>query len=257
MRKKKKGKEPNAERWMLTYLDLITLLMVFFVILYASSNIDKEKFQNIAKSFNIAMGGGGSQMVDLGLDSTSKDDKSVPNQEVKDSETKDEETQSNDETYKMEKVKKELDKYMAQNKLKSSVTSAITERGLVVSLKNTAFFDSGKATIKRKYKSKIVAIAKIVNKLPNYIRIEGHTDNVPIHTSNFSSNWSLSSARATNVVELVIKKAQITPNKVSAGAFADTRPIASNSTAAGRAKNRRMDIVLLSSKFNSEEEVSN
>ena len=138
----------------------------------------------------------------------------------------------------------------------NDVTTEITEKGLVVSLKNATFFDSGEATLKPQFTSKIIQIAKIVNQLNNYIRVEGNTDNIPIYNSMFKSNWQLSAIRATNVVELLIDKSDISPYKISAVGYGEFRPIASNSTAAGRAKNRRVDIVVLSSKFDSEENVN-
>lgn len=256
--KKKQHKEPNNERWLLTYSDLITLLMIFFVIMYASSNVDVNKYKLIAQSFSIAMGGGGSNVISKGEDPNSSDDKPFPSEEdTKKNSDQDKGNGTKSETEQMEDIKKVLDSYMAQNDLSGSVTSSVTERGLVVSLNDAAFFDSGKASIKPNYQDKIIQIAKIMNQMGNYIRVEGHTDNVPMHSSGFKSNWELSVIRATNVTELIIASANVSPYKVSAIGYGEYRPIADNNTDAGRAKNRRIDLVVLSSKYEGEESNNN
>lgn len=260
--KKKKGKEGNNERWLLTYSDLITLLMIFFVVMYASSNVDVSKYKLMAQSLNAAMGGGGSNILQVGVDANSTDNKKFP---ASDKNKNDNNTNNNkgstgkdgtgekSETQQMEDIKKELDKYMQQNGLSGSVTSSVTERGLIVSLKDAAFFDSGQASVRPDYQGKIIEIAKIINQMGNYIRVEGHTDNIPISTSQFRSNWELSVIRATTVTELIISAANVSPYKISAIGYGEYRPIAENTTEAGRAKNRRIDIVVLSSKYNGEE----
>lgn len=258
MIKKKQEKKPNHERWLLTYSDLITLLMIFFVVLYASSKIDTNKYKIMAESLNAALGGG-SNVIKLSDSAVGADNKEFP-ADTNTQDTNDTQGDNNkntatiqSETDKMQEIKKQLDSYLQKNGLSSSVTSTITERGLVVSLKDAAFFDSGQASIRQNYQGTIIQIAKIINQMGNYIRVEGHTDNVPISNSQFKSNWELSVIRATNVTELLIGSANISPYKISAVGYGEYRPIADNSTEAGRAKNRRIDIVVLSSKYNGEE----
>ena len=151
---------------------------------------------------------------------------------------------------KLENVKKQLDKYLKDNNMSNEVTSKVEERGLVVSLNDTLFFDSAQAVIKPESQKKLIEMGKILNQLGNYIRIEGHTDNVPINNSEFSSNWQLSAIRATNVTELLINKAGIAPERLSSVGYGEYRPIADNSTEAGRAKNRRVDIIIMNTKYN-------
>jgi chemotaxis protein MotB len=234
--KRKKGKEPNNERWMLTYLDLITLLMVFFVILYASSNVDKVKYQNVAASFMTAFGGGKSL---IGTDSRADIvDASKPTDPAV------------LETAKLEEVKKNMDKYLSQNNLQGSVSTKIEERGLVVSIQDSMFFDIGKADVRPEARKKIIEIGKILNAMGNYIRVEGHTDNMPISNYRFKSNWELSAIRATNVTEIMIDDAGIPPQMLASVGYGEYRPIADNSTPDGRSRNRRVDIIILNSKFN-------
>lgn len=234
--KRKKGKEPNSERWMLTYLDLITLLMVFFVILYSSSNIDKGKYQQVAESFSVAFGGGKSV---IGTD----DRPSISDATQKIDPTIVEESR-------LEETKNKMDKYLKDNNLQGSVSTVIEQRGLVVSIHDSMFFDTGKAEVKPDAKKRLVEIGKILNSMGNYIRVEGHTDNVPIYNSEFKSNWELSVIRATNVTEILINEATIPPQMLIPTGYGEYRPAADNSTEQGRSRNRRVDLIILNSKFN-------
>jgi chemotaxis protein MotB len=115
-------------------------------------------------------------------------------------------------------------------------------------LNNAILFDSGKADIKTDNDETLDKLGNILGSLDNYIRVEGHTDNIPIHTSVYPSNWELSSARAASVVRLFIDEG-ISPEKVVAVGYGEYKPVADNSTAEGRAKNRRIDIIVLSQKY--------
>lgn len=246
---RKHEKEANHERWLLTYSDLITLLMIFFVVMYASSNVDASKYKAISDSFSVALGGGGGGNIINIIEPI------YDNSEVKsENETKNGNYAMKTEEDQMDDIKQNLDKYLQNNGLKDNVVSVINERGLVVSLNDTVFFDSGKAQIIESSKNKLVEIGKIINNMGNYIRIEGHTDNIPIHNSTFTSNWQLSVVRASNVTELLIGEAKISPEKISAVGYGEYRPVADNNTVEGRSKNRRVDIVILNSKFDGAEQ---
>ncbi len=117
--------------------------------------------------------------------------------------------------------------------------------GLVISLREAGFFDSGSATPKPEALPTLRTIAARLGATPYDLRIEGHTDNVPIHTAEFDSNWELSSARATRIARLFLEMKAIPPDRISAAGFAEFHPVAANDTAAGRAENRRVDIVVL------------
>lgn len=240
MIKKEEEHEGSSERWLLTYSDLITLLMIFFVIMYASSRVDATKYKSIANSFSATFGGeasivegGGVSIVD-GAEGTSNG--------------------TNTEESKMQQVKENLDKYLKENKLNQNVTTKIQERGLVVSINDTMFFESGEAEIREDVLKKIIQIGNILKQQENYIRIEGNTDNHPIHNYTFESNWQLSSVRAANVVQLLVEKCGFPPEKLSSVGYGEYRPIASNESEQGRSKNRRVDIVIMNSKFNKVED---
>lgn len=242
-RKKKEEKAPNHERWMLSYADFITLLMIFFIVMYSMSNVDKEKYKQVAASLGSAMGGNSGRNI-IGVD----DGVSIgENQPI------DTNIVENEETNKLEDIKSAVDDYLNKSGLKGSVDTKIEERGLVLSFKDSLFFDSGKADIRDEHVKKLAEIGEILNEpaiSSSYIRVEGHTDNIPIHNNSYKSNWGLSVIRASNVVEVLINNSGIKPERISAMGYGEFRPKASNKTETGRASNRRVDIIIMNTKYN-------
>ena len=238
MKKRKHEEHPNHERWLLSYSDFMTLLMILFVVLFAMSNVDKAKFKRLSDSLRVSMGGGKSIVAKEDGVPITVDTKPIENDLTEKAEQA-----------KMEDLKRQVDNYLEKNGMKADVSTQVDERGLVVSLNDTLFFDTGRAEVKPESQKKLIEIAKILNQLNNYMRVEGHTDNVPIKNDQFSSNWQLSCARASNVTELLINSANIPPQKLSAVGYGEYRPIADNSTEDGKAKNRRVNIIIVSSKF--------
>ncbi|MCC0631853.1 flagellar motor protein MotB [Clostridioides sp. ZZV15-6388] len=235
-------KEENNERWLLTYSDLITLLMIFFVIMYSMSNVDAEKYKQLSQSLSSAFGGssgvieGGQSKIEPVVDPNNNNLDSLQNPEFKE-------------------VAENIQNYLNESGLANSVSLKAQDRGLVISLKDTILFDTGKAVIINDSRDKIIQIGKMLNEMNSYIRVEGHTDNLSIKNSEFKSNWDLSVMRATNVVQLLIDSAGIAPDKLSAVGYGEFRPIADNSSPDGKSKNRRVDIVLVDSKFDDVENV--
>jgi chemotaxis protein MotB len=245
MSRRKKHDEPheNHERWLLSYADFITLLMIFFIIMYSMSNLDKEKYQQVASGLQKAMGGGGGANI-IGIEGKVPIDESIPvNTNIVDA----------TEEEKLEHVKEVVDKYLEDSGLSGSVATTVEERGLVLSFKDSLFFDSGKADIKTEQTKKLVEIGKILNQPiinGSFIRVEGHTDNRPISTYLYKSNWDLSVIRASNVSQLLINQSGIKPERVSAAGYGEFRPKADNNSEVGRASNRRVDILIMNTKFN-------
>lgn len=224
----------NHERWLLSYADFITLLMIFFIIMYAMSSIDKGKYEKLTTALNEAMGDG-SAIADTG----SKMGGEVGNGLI--------------ENEKLKKVKENIDKYLKENNLSDSVSTTIEKRGLVISFKDSLFFDSGKAEVRPEQVDKLIKISKIINQsmgIDNFIKVEGHTDSVPVHNNEYKSNWDLSVMRASNVAQILIDKADIEPDRLSATGYGEYRPKAENSTNEGKATNRRVDLLIMNSKYN-------
>lgn len=242
-RKKHEEAHENHERWLLSYADFITLLMIFFIIMYSMSNLDKQKYQQVASSLNKAMGGGGGANI-IGVDGKVDIQQSTP---------VDNGIVETTEEQKLEHVKDVVDKYLKDSGLSGSVETKVEERGLVLSFRDSLFFDSGKADIKPEQAKKLVEIGKLLNQPiinGSYIRVEGHTDNRPINTYLYKSNWDLSVIRASNVAQVLINQSGIKPERISAAGYGEFRPKAENNTEAGRASNRRVDILIMNSKFN-------
>jgi len=216
------------ERWLLTYADLITLLMIFFIMMYVISNVNAQKFVQLANVLGSVFG---NQASILPNDSSILQQKSNIN------------TPEADLTQ-MYQIMQQLEEYFQMKGIAGRVSLSMEERGLVISLQDTILFASGSATLTPDARNIIAEVGKNIQPLPNYILVEGHTDNLPIHTTEFPSNWELSSARATNVVQDLIQDG-IRPERLSATGYGEYRPIATNDSLAHEQMNRRVDIVLL------------
>jgi len=249
MAKKKHAEEHvNLERWLISYADFITLLFATFVVLYALSQIDLAKFKDLkislAKAFSssptILKGDPGmlnksNQVMDSG---GQQDNQNLIPPILDAPYAKKEDTDFK------EAVKNLDDKKLDESK---GIKTEVTERGLVIKLVGNVVFDSSNATIKKDSYKTLNEVGDIIKtKFPNHlIRVEGHTDNLPISSSFYPSNWELSSARASSIVRYMINNLSISKDRFSALGYADSRPIASNLTEGGRKENRRVEIVIL------------
>lgn len=251
-RKKKPEKEPNLERWLVSYADFITLLFAVFVTLYAMSQTDKKKVEQVIASLNESFGFSRAGMAPKPTVIDSMDMKIMPSlkPEMSSPGKRSGETSRRQRSHAEEKdfrdIKSAIDAYLMKQGAQEKVSVTINRRGLVVSLKEAGFFDSGSAEVKR---SSYALLAKMAESLQNYtnpLRVEGHTDNVPISSHTFPSNWELSTARATSLVHYLVDYYDFDPDKISAAGYSEHRPVADNATPEGRAQNRRVDLVMLS-----------
>lgn len=251
--KKEPEKHVNHERWLVSYADFITLLFAVFVVLYAMGQSDKKKveevMQSLQSSFGMANVGAPAPKVNvipsksINIVPSLKPEISIsPAKRTNASRAK---TQADEKDFRQ--IKASVEAYLIKAGAQNKVTLGITRRGLIVSLKEAGFFDSGQAYIKPEAYALINTIAEVMTQYNNPLRVEGHTDNVPINTGQFPSNWELSTARATNGLKYLLKNFDVDANKISATGYAEYRPVAENDTAEGRAKNRRVDLVMLSS----------
>lgn len=256
--KKKSKKSENSERWLLTYSDLITLLMILFIVLYSISNVNSAKYDKLSQSLNSALNTGilpgedsvlenGSGIIDDGTNNSSSTDNSAntDNNSLNTTQNGDSVSEYKAEKKEFSKLREDISEIVNDSNLKGNVSITMESRGLIISFSDQLFFDSGKSEIKDNMEDTFDDIAKLLNRTDNLISVEGHTDNVPIHNSEYSSNWQLSSMRAVNVVEYLINNYNINPSRLSAIGYGEYRPVADNKTKDGRIKNRRVDIVLL------------
>jgi chemotaxis protein MotB len=240
MSRKKRPEHPNHERWLVSYADFITLLFAFFVVLYSSAQVDVRKVGELAKAIQSGfqeMGVFDATNTRPSMLSTEKAPfPNMPPSELDQAAKPD-----------LTKVQQRLESALAPEIQKHTVSVTPTKEGIVVSLRELGFFDSGSTSLRPEAMPALAAFVKVAGPLRARIRIEGHTDNVPIHNERFDSNWELSTARATEIIKLFISKCGIAPERLSASGYGEYYPVASNSTAEGRALNRRVDLVILGS----------
>jgi chemotaxis protein MotB len=232
-----KGSPPRtekdrSERWLLTYSDLITLLLIFFIVLYSMSKVDAKKFEEMSKSLSIALGGSGRGGV------LEQGRSLIPGDKVY------------KERLEMQNTEERIRRMIAAMGLDGKISTLLSNRGLVISVKDTVLFPVGSVDLTPGAQQMMMSVANILADMPNAIRIEGHTDTVPIHTARFYSNWELSTSRATNVLQFLIQKAGLPPQRLSAAGYGEYKPAVPNTSDRNRALNRRVDIVLLSSAYN-------
>lgn len=252
-RRKKKHGHANHERWLVSYADFITLLFAFFVVLYASSQADQKKAAAVAASIKGAFQQlgvfTGSAPGEIGAPGSTSaphpDLTDAPLRVVKIAGTSDKQYAAPGYGIDVNALRQELEGALGDEIRKHEVQMRMTPEGLVVSLREVGFFKSGEADLLQDGQQTLMRIAGILGNRGFEIRIEGHTDNVPIHTAKFKSNWELSTARATQVVALLIEQYHFNPELISAAGYSEYRPIADNDTEQGRAANRRIDLIIV------------
>jgi chemotaxis protein MotB len=245
----------NEERWLLTYADMITLLMALFMVLFSMSVVNKSKLESLSQSLQEAFSGkimpGGKSIEHSGA--TDNVDKSPPEPPipaiqpvVKAEAKKREQEQKKNEDEQLRKLKREVDSYAKSHNLQNKLVTQIAQRGLVIRLlTDKVVFDSGRADLKPQAEPVLRQVARLISTDPSHpVMVEGHTDSVPIRGAQFPTNWELSTARASRVVRTLIQGG-VGRSRLGAAGYAWLHPIASNATAAGRSRNRRVDIVLL------------
>ncbi|MDD2401318.1 MAG: OmpA family protein [Clostridia bacterium] len=240
MNKRSRKSEPepdNSNSWLLTYSDVITLCLTFFVLLYSFSTIDKIKWESIVMSLRDSLG-----VMDGSNVPITTPEKSIHN-ELESSLT-DNYVEYQEETKKLEEIKKKLDAYLVSKGINEDVSTNIEERGIVIRLQESVLFSKGTADLYSESKKILTELALIFKEIENPIRIEGHTDNLPIHTERYPSNWELSTSRATNVLRHLIKQG-LSGQQLSAVGYGEFHPIAPNDCEVNRKKNRRVDIVII------------
>ncbi len=222
MPRKRVEERANHERWLVSYADFITLLFAFFVVMFATSHVDKKKVQQVSDSVQQAINKG-AQVSHATKDpnSTATGNPDVP------------------------EIEAQLKMALSEEITAGKVSIHMEPRGLVISLRQGAFFPSGGDTIAPDSYPSVAKIAAVMKKMPGGIQLEGHTDSVPIHNEHFRSNWELSTARSIAMMDLLCTRYEISNKRFGVAGYADTQPVASNEEEQGREHNRRVDVVLL------------
>ncbi|MGI5835593.1 MAG: OmpA/MotB family protein [Chloroflexota bacterium] len=233
-----KVKKDNSERWLLTYSDLITLLLAFFIVMYGMSSADVQKFSQLAASMKRAFN------VDVleGSHSTSILDQSseLPIQIEAGLED-----QAGLGATELDIIFSEMGWVFQEEGIEDKVTIQVRQEGVAISLSGNLLFTSGRSDLRPESVRLLSSIAKAIARLPNQVRVEGHTDDIPPNSSFFPTNWELSCARAVAVVRFFTEIEKIDPSRLSAVAYSEYRPVTPNNSPQGRARNRRSEILIM------------
>lgn len=243
------------ESWLIPYADLLTLLLALFIVLYAMSSVDAKKFQDMSKAFNIAFNSGIGvldqsavvtsanmmQDADQMRRATRSNDNTSRSEEAKQMQEQQEKEQ-----HEFEQLRQQLEQYIADNGLTSQLDIELNQSELLITISDNALFASGSASLMKNAQELGVAIGTMLKNYPGYeITVGGHTDNQPINTFEFASNYELSAKRAINFMQLLIKSGNLDPRFISSTGYGEFQPVATNDTAEGRAKNRRVEVTIL------------
>ena len=233
--------EHTDESWLVPYADILTLLLALFIVLFAGADANKTKFDAMAQSFNAAFSGSPSVFDN---NAAITPESSAPNQD-KSKNDGGKEQEHLKETVQLLEVKKAMDKYIQSNNLVGDLSTSLTEDGLMIRIKDTALFLSGSADLRVESQRFGTEIAKMLSPLSQEIIISGHTDNVPINTREFPSNWELSSKRSLNFMKFLLSQGNLKPERFSAIGYGEYRPMTPNNTVEGHATNRRVEVLIM------------
>ena len=245
-RRRRSSDHVPRDRWLVSYADFITLLFAFFVVLYASSRADQRKQQQVAHSIQSAF-----QALGLFPAAPSPDD--APNNAAATQTAAapvnvllgDDLSASPAVQQDLRRLQSSLAVILAAQMTQHVVALRLGRDGLVISLREAGFYESGSALPEARSQSTLDQVAAKLAATPYDLRIEGHTDNAPIHTARFASNWELSTARASELAKILIVRYRFAPARLSAAGYGEYHPVAGNDTPEGRSQNRRVDIIVL------------
>jgi chemotaxis protein MotB len=246
--RKSEPEEPeNHERWLISYADFITLLFAFFVVMFASSQADRSKAQRVSDSVKSALEGSHASAVVAAVLGGAIDLKGQGNGGMKGpgGEPHVNEAEKKNQVVELMPSLKILSKELEHEIKTGKITISMTARGLVVSFRQAALFPSGTDEIAEESRASLSKVANAMRRIPNPVRLEGHTDSIPIHNARFRSNWELSSARSIALLTIMTTEFDVPESRLSIGGYADNAPLGDNDTEEGRARNRRVDVIIL------------
>ncbi|KAB8138340.1 flagellar motor protein MotB [Gracilibacillus oryzae] len=262
MRRKVKKQRPQpkgAPKWMVTYSDMITLVLVFFILLFTMSQIDAEKFKEVALSLRsnsifdsmpaimeeqTIVDDSSTDITDIQQGNNQNDTQNIMEDNNLDSVPDKNDTIREDKET-LDELLAEVESYLDKNELNNVISATRTDQGVVLVLQENVLFESGEAEVLDPAKPFLDKVSTLISNISNQVRVEGHTDNRPISNYRFPSNWELSAARASSVIRYMLATNDFDESRFIATGFGDTRPVAPNTSAENWSKNRRVEIVIL------------
>jgi chemotaxis protein MotB len=248
-KKKARHEEHVDESWLLPYSDLLTLLVALFIVLFASSSIDAQKFLSVSKAFNAELTGGSglfdypSPIPEASIGSPDEEADTDNQQEEHKAGNINEELV---EQSRLAEIQDNINTYIQDNGLEDELNTSLTVEGLSLTIRDNILFDPGSATVHAENAEIAREISKLLEMdIPRTVIISGHTDTVPMNNEEFGSNWELSVMRAINFMKILLENENLHPELFSAKGYGEFKPIASNDTVEGKAKNRRVEVLIL------------
>lgn len=227
------------ESWLIPYADILTLLLALFIVLFAMSSVDAVKFQQLSRAFNDIFVGGTGVMEHLSPDFEGRNTELLVGKDSKEG------SLGAIDEKELSEMEQRVNEYIQENSLEDKLETSLTGEGLLLTIRDNVLFQSGSADVREtdlQIASEISSL--IVMDPPRSMIISGHTDDVPISTAQFSSNWDLSVMRSVNFMKILLENEQLNPEWFSAKGYGEFDPVASNETEEGRAKNRRVEILI-------------
>ena len=215
----------ESPKWMVTFADFIMLILVFFILLFSISQVDDAKFETLAEAFRQ------NGIFDSSETIIPFDEDPAEGQEQSDAE--------------LDGLVSEIAGYLVENDLQDLVVATRTDRGVVIVLQEQVLFNSGEAEVLPEARPILQTVGGLLEGIPNFIRVEGHTDDRPIQTARYPSNWELSAARSSSVLRFMLDTYELDPERFAAIGYGDTRPVVPNDGPNNWALNRRVEIVIL------------
>ncbi|MEN2467047.1 flagellar motor protein MotS [Ornithinibacillus sp. JPR2-1] len=253
-REGRKNVKKGAPKWMVTYSDMVTLILVFFILLFSMSQIDAVKFEAISESFK-------NRMIfdffpspvpmDNPTENTSTEEKGQTTNEFDMPVNDDKKSKPDSDTAEdsLSNLMDEVEAYLDEHSLNHVISANRSERGVELVLQDSILFDSGEADILPSAQPFLTKVGNLLSQINNDIKVEGHTDDVPMSSYRYPSNWELSGARASSVVRLLVEENNLDEDRFSIAGYSDTKPLVPNDSASNRSKNRRVEIVILEESY--------
>ncbi|WP_087972540.1 flagellar motor protein MotB [Oceanobacillus rekensis] len=245
-RRKKKKQAHIDESWLLPYSDLLTLLVALFIVLFAMSDINVQKYEQLASVFRSEFSSSGTGMLEQNNTPVESPPAEELQEEKKEEKESDSRSQAEGELLRLEQLQSMIQHYIYESSLTDQLGTELTDEGLLITIVNDVFFDSGSAEVKAEGQQVAQDVSELLHTDPPYqIVISGHADDVPIGISEFSSNWELSVTRALNFMRIILENQKLDPTLFSAKGFGEHQPIVPNTSDENRAKNRRVEVLIL------------
>ncbi|WLR49629.1 flagellar motor protein MotB [Bacillus tianshenii] len=258
-KKKKKDEGHVDESWLIPYADMLTLLLALFIVLFAASNVDAKKYEQISEALNAAFTGGTGVMEHpmpvqpQNADPAATEEKQSSPSEGEGNKTGGSDSEAEEE---LESLQQKIQSYIEKNELNEDLSTKLTDEGLLVTILNDAFFASGSADLTEETERIAREISvTLATKEPHQVIISGHTDDRPIRNAQFEDNWHLSVIRAVNFMKILLENDKLNPEHFSAKGFGEFKPVAPNDTAENRQKNRRVEVLILPTNVTTEAQV--